>query len=53
MNQKKAKFNVVDIIVILILIAGIAFVAVRMFGGAVLAIRRRQVLQISQHFIRA
>lgn len=33
MNQKKAKFNVVDIIVILILIAGIAFVAVRMFGG--------------------
>ena len=33
MNQKKAKFNIVDIIVILILIAGIAFVAVRMFGG--------------------
>lgn len=33
MNQKKVKFNVVDIIVILILIAGIAFVGVRMFGG--------------------
>lgn len=33
MNQKKAKFNIVDIIVILILIAGVAFVAVRMFGG--------------------
>lgn len=33
MNQKKAKFNIVDIIVILVLIAGIAFVAVRMFGG--------------------
>lgn len=33
MNQKKAKFNVVDIIVILILIAGIAFVGARMFGG--------------------
>lgn len=33
MNQKKAKFNVVDIIVIILLIAGIAFVGVRMFGG--------------------
>lgn len=33
MNQKKAKFNIVDIIVILVLIAGIAFVGVRMFGG--------------------
>ena len=33
MNQKKAKFNIVDIIVILILIAGIAFVGVKMFGG--------------------
>ena len=33
MSQKKAKFNIVDIIVILILIAGIAFVGVKMFGG--------------------
>lgn len=33
MSQKKAKFNIVDIIVILVLIAGIAFVGVRMFGG--------------------
>lgn len=33
MNQKKAKFNIVDIIVIIVLIAGIAFVGVRMFGG--------------------
>ena len=33
MNQKKAKFNIVDIIVILVLLAGVAFVAVRMFGG--------------------
>ena len=33
MNQKKAKFNIVDIIVILILVTGIAFVGVRMFGG--------------------
>ena len=33
MHQKKAKFNIVDIIVILILVAGIAFVGVRMFGG--------------------
>ncbi len=33
MNQKKVKFNVVDIIVILILIAGAVFVGIRMFGG--------------------
>lgn len=33
MSQKKAKFNIVDIIVILVLIAGIAFIGVRMFGG--------------------
>ena len=33
MNQKKAKLNIVDIIVILVLIAGIVFVGVRMFGG--------------------
>ena len=33
MSQKKVKFNIVDIIVILVLIAGIAFVGVRMFGG--------------------
>ena len=33
MSQKKAKFNIVDIIVILILIAGVAFVGVKMFGG--------------------
>jgi hypothetical protein len=33
MNQKKAKFNIVDILVILVLIAGIVFVGVRMFGG--------------------
>lgn len=33
MSQKKAKFNIVDFIVILILIAGIAFVGVKMFGG--------------------
>ena len=33
MNQKKAKFNIVDIIVILILIAAAAFVGVKMFGG--------------------
>ena len=32
MSQKKAKFNIVDIIVILILIAGIAFVGMRMMG---------------------
>lgn len=33
MSQKKVKFNIVDILVILILIAGIAFVGVKMFGG--------------------
>lgn len=33
MSQKKAKFNIVDIIVILILIAGAAFVGMKMFGG--------------------
>ena len=33
MNQKKVKFNIVDIIVILLLIAGIAFVGVKMLGG--------------------
>lgn len=33
MSQKKAKFNIVDIVVILVLIAGIAFVGMRMFGG--------------------
>lgn len=33
MNQKKVKFNIVDIIVILILIAGAAFVGTRMLGG--------------------
>ena len=33
MSQKKAKFNIVDIIVILILIAGVAFLGVKMFGG--------------------
>ena len=33
MSQKKAKFNIVDIIVILVLIAGVAFVGVKMFGG--------------------
>lgn len=33
MSQKKAKFNIVDVIVLLVLIAGIAFVALRMFGG--------------------
>lgn len=32
MSQKKAKFNIVDIIVILILISGIAFVGMRMMG---------------------
>lgn len=32
-NQKKAKFNIVDIIVLLVLVAGIAFVGMRMFGG--------------------
>ena len=33
MNQKKAKFNIVDIIVILLLIAGAAFVGIKMLGG--------------------
>ena len=33
MSQKKVKFNIVDIIVILVMIAGIAFVGVKMFGG--------------------
>ena len=33
MNQKKVKFNIVDIIVILVLLAGVAFLGVRMFGG--------------------
>ena len=33
MSQKKVKFNIVDIIVILILIAGVAFVGAKMFGG--------------------
>ena len=33
MSQKKTKFNIVDIIVILILIAGVAFLGVKMFGG--------------------
>lgn len=33
MSQKKAKFNIVDVIVLLVLVAGIAFIALRMFGG--------------------
>lgn len=33
MNQKKAKFNIVDILVILVLLAGAVFLGVRMFGG--------------------
>lgn len=33
MSQKKAKFNIVDVIVILVLIAGIAFVGMKMFGS--------------------
>lgn len=33
MNQKKAKFNIVDIFVILLLVAGIAFVGIKMLGG--------------------
>lgn len=33
MSQKKVKFNIVDILVILVLIAGVAFLGVRMFGG--------------------
>ena len=33
MSQKKAKFNIVDVLVLLVLIAGIAFVGMKMFGG--------------------
>jgi len=33
MNQKKVKFNIVDILVILVLLAGAVFLGVRMFGG--------------------
>lgn len=33
MNQKKAKFNIVDIIVLLLLIAGAVFVGTRILGG--------------------
>ena len=33
MNQKKVKFNIVDIIVILVLLAGAVFLGMRMFGG--------------------
>lgn len=33
MSQKKAKFNIIDVLVILVLIVGIAFVGMRMFGG--------------------
>lgn len=33
MSQKKAKFNIVDIIVIIVLVLGIAFVGMKMFGG--------------------
>ena len=33
MSQKKVKFNIVDIIVILLLVAGIAFVGIKMLGG--------------------
>ncbi len=33
MSQKKAKFNIVDIIVIVVLVLGIAFVGMKMFGG--------------------
>lgn len=32
-KQKKLKFNLVDVIVILVLVAGVAFVALRMFGS--------------------
>ncbi len=32
--MKKAKFNIVDILVLVVLIAGIAFVGLRMFGGS-------------------
>lgn len=34
MSQKKAKFNIVDLIVLLVLVAGIAFIALRMFGSS-------------------
>lgn len=33
MNQKKTKFNIVDLLVLIVLIAGIAFVGLKMFGG--------------------
>ena len=33
MNQKKVKFNIVDIIVLVLLIAGAAFVGMKMLGG--------------------
>lgn len=33
MHQKKPKLNIVDMLVILILVAAVAFVAVRMFGS--------------------
>ena len=33
MNQKKVKFNIVDIIVIALLIVGIVFVGMKMLGG--------------------
>ena len=33
MSQKKVKFNIVDIIVILLLVAGIAFVGIKMLGS--------------------
>ena len=33
MNQKKARFNIVDIIVLLLLIAGAVFVGTRILGG--------------------
>ncbi len=32
--MKKAKFNVVDLLVLLVLVAGVAFVGLRMFGGS-------------------
>lgn len=32
MSQKKAKFNIIDLLVILILVAGIAFLGLRMLG---------------------
>lgn len=34
MSQKKWKFNIIDLIVIAILIAGVAFVGIRLFGGS-------------------